>query len=62
VIPDVIQPLPGQPLEYKKLVPTPRVAEPIYDNYTRFQIMLKPPEKVDLSTIKVKWSRAIETK
>ena len=42
-IPIYILPRQGAPLEYKPLPPTPKVSEPICDNYTKFQINLKLP-------------------
>lgn len=49
------------PLTYKELQPTPRAQEPAKDNYTRFEFKLRLPEKVDLSRVKVIWSKEKET-
>jgi hypothetical protein len=54
-------PRPGYPLEYKPLPPTPRVSEPTSDNFTKFQINLRLPSKIDLLTVKMKWSLEMET-
>ena len=49
------------PLTYKELERTPRPSEPQRDNYQRFEIKLRLPGKVDLSRVKVLWSKEKET-
>ena len=61
VIPLEILPRPGMPLEYRPLQPTPKVQEPQQDNYTRFQISARLPPKIDLASVKVKYSKVMET-
>ena len=49
------------PLSYKELQPTPRAQEPAKDNYTRFEYKLRLPQKIDLTKVKVLWSKEKET-
>ena len=49
------------PLAYKELQRTPRPGEPQRENYSRFEIKLRLPAKVDLSKVKVLWSKEKET-
>ena len=49
------------PLTYKELQATPRPQEPTKDNYQRFELKLRLPAKIDLSRVKVLWSKEKET-
>jgi len=52
---------PAGPLAYRELQATPRPSEPSKENYQRFEIKLRIPEKIDLSKVKVLWSKEKET-
>ena len=52
---------PAGPLAYHELRPTPRPQEPTKDNYQAYEIKLKLPEKIDLTKVKVLWSKEKET-
>lgn len=49
------------PLSYKALQPTPRAGEPAKDNYARFELKLRLPQQIDLTKVKVIWSKEKET-
>ena len=51
----------GGPLTYRPLVASIKPEEPTVDNYQRFQMKVKLPDKIDLSKVKVLWSKEKET-